>query len=97
MVLASSICQQSEISDLYIAVRKHMQKEPSDELIGIHSHNFLPVAVSIVTPEESYFAVFNFQDAIIAYSYPVGIPAQILKNSVNAVKRRFAIDNPFLI
>src|SRR5208337_2357944 len=96
-MLALSVCQQSEMSDLHITIRKYMQKEPSDELISLQGHNFYTVIIGVVTPLESDHAVLNFEDTVIADGYPVGIPAQVLKNSINTVKRGLAIDNPFLI
>src|SRR5271169_2443621 len=97
MVLAPSVCQQSKISDLYIAVRKYMQKEPSDELISLQRHNFNAVTIGIVTPFERDHTVLKVDNTVIADGYSVGIPAQVFKDSVNAIKRRLAIDHPFLV
>src|SRR5271157_453846 len=83
--------------DFYVTVRKYVHKKAPDELISIKGHDLYPVIVCIVTPLESDLAVLNLQNTIITDCYPVGIPAQVLKNSVNAVKRRLAIYYPFLI
>ncbi len=74
-----------------------MQKEPSYELIGIQRHDLFFITVGVITPEEGYFTILKLEDTVIADSYPVGIPAQVLKDSFDAVKWRFAIDDPLLM
>ena len=74
-----------------------MEEEPSDELIGLESHSLLFIPIGIVPPAKGDIAVLDFKDTIITDSDPVGISAQILKNTLGSVKRRFAVDNPFLM
>ena len=74
-----------------------MKKEPSDELAGIQSHYFHFLVVGIVSPEKGHFPVLNVEDTVIADSDPVGISAQVLKDTLGAVKRRFAIDHPLFM
>jgi len=74
-----------------------MQKEPSYELLGIQCHDLFLVTIGVVTPEECYPAVFNLEYTLIADGYPVGIAAQVLKNSINTVKRWLAVNDPFLM
>jgi hypothetical protein len=74
-----------------------MEKEPSDKLMGIQRHDIFFISVGVITPAEGYFAVFNFEDTMIADGYSVGISAEVLKDSFDAVKRRFAIDYPLLM
>ena len=74
-----------------------MKEEPSDELIGLENHGLLFITIGIVPPAEGDIAVLDFEDTVIADSYPVGISAQILKDTLGAVERWFAIDNPFFM
>jgi hypothetical protein len=74
-----------------------MKEEPSDELIGLESHGLLFIPIGIVPPTEGDIALLDLEDTIITDSDPVGISAQILKDSLGAVKRRLAIDNPFFM
>jgi hypothetical protein len=74
-----------------------MKEEPSYELIGLDSHSLLFVTICIVPPAERDITVMDFYDTIIADSDLVGISAQILKDTLSSVKRRFAIDNPFFM
>jgi hypothetical protein len=76
---------------------KNMKEEPSDELIGLKRHGLLFIPIGIVPPAEGDITVLDFKDTIITDSDPVGISAQVLKNTVGTVKRRPAIDNPVLI
>ncbi len=78
-------------------VWQHMQKEPSDKLGGIQRHDLVFITVGVVTPGEEYFPVYNLEDTVIADSYPVGIPAEVLKYSFDTGKWRFAIDYPLLM
>jgi hypothetical protein len=74
-----------------------MKEEPSYELIGLESHDLFFITIGIVPPAEGDIAVLDFEDTIIADSDPVGISAQILKDTLSAVERRLAIDNPFFM
>ena len=74
-----------------------MQKEPSDELIGIERHDLFFVTVGVITPEKRYCAIFKFKDTVITDSYSVDISAEVLKDSLYTVKWRFAVDYPLLM
>jgi hypothetical protein len=76
---------------------QYMKKEPSYELIGLESHGLLFITISIVPPAEGDIAALDFEDTIVTDSDPVGISAQILKNTLGSVERRLAIDNPFFM
>jgi hypothetical protein len=78
-------------------MRQYMKEEPSDELIGLESHSLLFIPIGIVAPTEGDIAVLGFDNTVIADRDPVGISAQILKNTLSAIERRFAIDNPLLM
>ncbi len=74
-----------------------MKKEPSYELIGLESHGLLFITIGIVPPAERDIAVLDLEDTVITDSDPVGISAQILKDTLSAVKRWLAIDNPLFM
>ncbi|OGW43461.1 MAG: hypothetical protein A2Y66_08245 [Nitrospirae bacterium RBG_13_41_22] len=76
---------------------QYMKKEPSDELIGLESHGLLFIAIGIVTPAEGDIAVLDFEDTVITDSDPVGISAQVLEDTLGAIERRLAIDNPLFM
>lgn len=82
---------------LYKPVGQHMEKEPSDKLMGIQRHDLFLISVGVITPEEGYFAIVKLEDTVITDSYSVCISAQVLKDSFYAVKRRFTIDDPLLM
>jgi len=74
-----------------------MEKEPSDELMGLDSHGFLFITIGIVPPAKGDIAILYVEDTVVADSDPVGISAQILKDTLGAVKGRFTVDNPFFV
>ena len=52
-----------------------MEKEPSDKLIGIQRHDLFFITIGVITPEEGYLAILEFENPVIADSYSVGISA----------------------
>ena len=76
---------------------QYMEKEPSYKLIGLQSHGLLFITIGIVPPTERDIAVMQLEDTVITDSDPVGISAQILKDTLSALKRWLAIDNPLFM
>jgi len=74
-----------------------MKKEPSDKFICLERHGLFTVIVCIISPEERDIAALDIKDSVIADSDPVGISAEVLKDSVGAIEGRFAIDDPLLM
>jgi hypothetical protein len=85
------------VSDADISRGKDMKEEPSDELIGLESHSLLFIPIGIVPPAERDIAFLNLEDTVIADGDPVGISAKVLKDTINTVKGRLAINNPFFM
>ena len=79
--------------DSHIPTGQYMKEEPSDELLGLESHGLLFITIGIVPPAKGDITVLDLEDTVIADSNPVCISAQVLKNTLGAVKRRLAIDN----
>ena len=74
-----------------------MKKEPSDKFICLQRHGLLTVIVGIISPQKRDIAVPVVKDAVIADGDPVGISAEVLKNTLGTTKGRFAIDDPLLM
>ena len=74
-----------------------MKQEPSDKFICLERHGLFTVIVGIISPKKRDIAVLVGKDAIIADRDPVGISAEVLKDPLGSIKRRFAIDNPLLL
>ena len=85
------------MSDSHISAGKYMKEEPSDELIGLESHGLLFIAIGVVPPAEGDIVVLDIEDTVIADSDPMGISAQIFKDTFGPIKRRLTIDNPLLM
>ena len=73
-----------------------MEKEPPNKFICLERHGLLPVIVGIIPPEERNIAIPVGQDTIIANGNPVGISAEVLKNTFGATEGWFTIDDPLL-
>jgi hypothetical protein len=73
-----------------------VKKKPSDELVRLERHGLFTVIVGIISPEKRDIAVLVGKDAIIADGDPVGISAEVLKDTFGATEGRFAIDDPLL-
>jgi hypothetical protein len=73
-----------------------VKKEPSDELIRLERHGLFTVIVCIISPQKRNITILVGKDAIIADGDPVGISAEVLKNTFGAAEGRFAIDDPLL-
>jgi hypothetical protein len=74
-----------------------MKEEPSDELIGLESHGLLFIPIGIVPPTKRNIPILDIADTVIADSYPVGISAKVLKDTLSAIERRLAIDDPLFM
>ena len=59
----------------YKPIGQHVEKEPSDKLIGIQRHDLFFITIGVITPEEGYLAILEFENPVIADSYSVGISA----------------------
>jgi hypothetical protein len=81
----------------YIARGQYMKKEPPDKFIGLQRHGLLTVPVGIISPEERNMAVPDREDAVIADGDSMGIPAEVLKDPLDAIEGRLAIDEPLLV
>jgi len=97
VVFAVSVCQQAEVAYSHIARGQYMKKEPSDKFIGLQRHGLLTVPVGIISPEKRNIAVPVGEDTVIADGDSMGIPAEVLKDPLGAIKGRFAIDDPLLV
>jgi hypothetical protein len=81
----------------YIARGQYMKKEPPDKFICLQRHGLLTVPVGIISPEKRNMAVPDSEDAVIADGDSMGISAEVLKDPLDAIEGRLAIDEPLLV
>ena len=74
-----------------------MKKEPSDKFVRLERHGLFTVIVCIIAPEERDIAALDIKDSVIADRDPVGISAEVLKDTHGAIEGRLAIDDPLLM
>ena len=61
LLLPIAIAQKAEVADPLECVRQHVEKKPSNELVGFQGHGFLPVVISIVLPAEAHLPIFDVE------------------------------------
>ena len=96
-VFAVSVCQQAEVTYPHITFGQYVKQEPSDKFISLERHGLFAVIVGIIPPEKRDIAIPVGEDAVIADGDPVGISAEVLKDTFGAIEGRFAVDNPLLL
>jgi hypothetical protein len=74
-----------------------MKQEPSDKLACLQRHSLLTIVVCIISPEKGNIAIPVVKDAVITDRDPVGISAEVLKDTLGAIKGRLTIDNPLFM
>jgi hypothetical protein len=80
-----------------ITMRQDVQKEPSDELLGLERHRLLFILIGIIPPMERNLSVLQLQDTVIADCDSVGISAEILQNTTDTIEGRFTVNYPFFV
>ena len=95
IVIAVSVGQKAIVTNLDEAGGEYMEEESTDKFFGGQGHDFLLVAIGVVPPAEGNPALFQSQDTLIADGYPVGIAAEVVKNSLGPIKRGLGIDDPW--
>jgi hypothetical protein len=80
------------VTDFDEAGRECMEQESPDKLFGGQGHDFFFIAIGVVSPAEGNAALFQPEDTFIADGYPVGIAAEVVKNSLGPIKRGLGID-----
>jgi hypothetical protein len=96
VVFASSVCQQAKVTNPHITFGQYVKQESSDKFISLERHGFFAVIVGIIPPEKRDMAIPVGKDAVVTDGDPVGISAEVLKDTFGAIEGRLAVDNPLL-
>ena len=68
---------------------KHMEQEPTDELLGGYGHLFALVAIAAVFVAEGNRAIFDFHDSMVGDGNTMSVAAKVVQHLLGAVERRF--------
>ena len=95
-VFAVSVCQQAKVTNPHITFGQYVKQESSDKFISLERHGFFAVIVGIITPEKRDMAIPVGKDAVVTDGNPVGISAEVLKDTFGAIEGRLAVDHTLL-
>ena len=77
-------------------IRKDVEQEATDELIGLKRHWPNSIGVSSIAVRESDAALIQREDAIVGYGDTVSVTAEVVENFVRDRERSLGVDNPLL-
>ena len=93
-VLDVTIGQEAEVADADKTGRQDMEEEAAEELDGREGEGFFEAAVAVILPAEADAVVFDFQQAMVGNSDPVGVATEILDDLGGAAERPLGVDHP---
>ena len=73
-----------------------MQQKAAQELINGYGHQFLPVAMRIIFPPKSHFAIGKRNQSMIGDGNTMCIARQILQHMIHAAKGLLGINYPLM-
>jgi len=88
--------EDSVVTDFSETGRQDMQHESPYKLSCRHRHGFLSV-ITVVTPRECDFAIFQSQDTMIGDGDAVGVASQIRNDLFGVFERRLTISDPIFL
>jgi hypothetical protein len=93
--LPVAIAKEAIVADTLEAVGKHVEQEPTDELVGRQGHGFLFAVVAIVFVTELHVAIFDIEQAIVGDGHAVSVATHVVEYLLGPGKGCFGVDNPF--
>ena len=94
--LAAAVSEDAEEANTHKAMRKHMQKEAAQELVGCHRHELLFATVGVILPAERHPTIDEVYEPMIRDCHTMGVPSQVMKDMLRAAERRFGVHDPVL-
>jgi len=85
------------VADAHQAFGQNVQQISAQELFGGNSHNLVPAAVGIVSPEEGDATVFKSHQAMVGDGDAMSVASQIVENLFGTAEERLGIDDPVLV
>jgi len=74
------MAEKAVVADALEAVGQHMEQETANEFVGLQGHDFLPVVITVILPEEGDRAVLHVEQAVVGNGHAVGIAAQVVED-----------------
>jgi hypothetical protein len=92
-----SVCEKAKVSNAGEARRENMEKEPTEELVGVQGHDASSIAAGVVLPGESDAVVVEGEDSTVGYSDAVSITGEVLEDLGRPSEGGFCVNEPFLV
>ena len=92
-----SVGEKAVVADTHESGRKNVEKKAPNKFHGVQSHGALLIAMGVVLPAESDFAVVEGLDASVGDGDSVGVAGKVLEYLGGAAERRFGVDDPFFV
>jgi hypothetical protein len=77
-------------------MRKHMEKESAEELLGRYRHESLLVVMRVVLPAEGDPIIGEVHQSVVGDSNTMGVASEVVENVAWATEGRFRIHHPVL-
>lgn len=75
-------------------LRHNMEAKPPEELYPFHGYQFMPRPNPVVLGPEGNMGVSNVNDAMVAYSNPMRVLAQVAHHMLSLGHRSLTVDHP---
>ena len=86
---------QAKMANADKAVRKYMEEEPPDKLLGRQADKPVGSRILVIPGTEGNGLPIKGQEPLVGEGYPVGVMAQVAEDMPGATERRFGVDDPF--
>jgi len=92
-----SIGEKAVVADTHESGWKNVEEEAPNKLHGIQGHGALLIAVGVVLPTESDFAVVEGLDASVGDGDSMGVAGKVLEYLGGPAERWLGVDDPVLV
>jgi len=92
-----SVCEKAVVSNAGEARWENMEKEPTEELVGVQGHDASSIAARVVFPGEGNAVVVEGEDAAVGYSDAVSITSEVLEDLARPPEGGLCVNEPFFV
>jgi hypothetical protein len=92
-----SVSEKPEVSNAGESRRENMEKEPTEELVGVQGHDASSIAAGVVLPGESDAVLVEGEDAAVGYGDAVSIAGEVLEDLARPSEGGLCVNEPFLV
>ena len=89
--LAATVGKEAEEAAAHKAMRKHMQKEAAQELVGCYRHELLFAAIGVILPAERHLSISEVYEPMIRDGHTMGVTSQVMKDVLRAAEWRLGV------